>query len=418
VAAQRQTNDGAPGRDGAGTRLKRRGLIAGAAAIAAGLALGRTAQPVAAVTGGNNGQALILGANNSTGNTPNTQTQPTMLVNAASYTYGASSETLVIITDKGAPALAIGSQKPGGGGQGIYSFSSSGTAIWGNVAQSGPSTGGTAVLAYSSDPQGYGVSANAGGAGATGVYSSGNLYGVHGIASTNGGVGVSGSCTGGIGVLGTVSDGYAVLGQAVTGNGVYGFSQRNHAIVGQTTRPFFGGVTGVATIANTVGIYGTTMGVASAYAGYMDGNFVVANGVKSAAVPHADGTHRLVYCMESPENWFEDFGEAKLAGGKAEVTLDADFAGIVHADQYHVFLTPRGDCKGLYVAAQSTTGFSVREMQGGAGTLGFSYRVVARRKDIAAKRLATFDLPGKVKQDVKPPQVPRPPAAPAVPQQP
>ena len=53
--------------------------------------------------------SVLLGANNLTGNTPNTQTQPTMLINAASYTYGAGSEGLVIITDKSAPALAIGS---------------------------------------------------------------------------------------------------------------------------------------------------------------------------------------------------------------------------------------------------------------------------------------------------------------------
>ena len=73
MAAQRQTKDDIPDHDGTGKALKRRGLIAGAAAVAAGLALGRTAQPVAAVTGGTNGTALILGANNLTGNTPNTR---------------------------------------------------------------------------------------------------------------------------------------------------------------------------------------------------------------------------------------------------------------------------------------------------------------------------------------------------------
>jgi len=34
----------------------------------------------------------------------------------------------------------------------------------------------------------------------------------------------------------------------------------------------------------------------------------VIGGPKSAAVPHPDGTLRRLYCVESPESWFEDFG--------------------------------------------------------------------------------------------------------------
>jgi len=53
---------------------------------------------------------------------------------------------------------------------------------------------------------------------------------------------------------------------------------------------------------------------------YINGNYI-ATGTKSAAVPHPDGTHRLLYCMESPEAWFEDFGTGTISGGKAEVKL-------------------------------------------------------------------------------------------------
>ena len=38
-----------------------------------------------------------------------------------------------------------------------------------------------------------------------------------------------------------------------------------------------------------------------------------------------DGSHRLVYCVESPESWIEDVGKGTLAGGKAPITLDKDF---------------------------------------------------------------------------------------------
>lgn len=122
------------------------------------------------------------------------------------------------------------------------------------------------------------------------------------------------------------------------------------------------------------------------------GNFV-ATGSKSAAVAHPDGSHRLLYCMESPESWFEDFGSAALAGGRASVNLDPDFAAVVHTTDYRLFLTPEGDSRGLYVSGKSAAGFTVSEQQGGTSSLAFSYRVVARRKDVAAGRLAKFSLP-------------------------
>jgi hypothetical protein len=55
----------------------------------------------------------------------------------------------------------------------------------------------------------------------------------------------------------------------------------------------------------------------------VNGNFVATGGTKSAAVKDATGQHRLVYCVESPESWFEDFGSGQLVGGKAEIKLDS-----------------------------------------------------------------------------------------------
>jgi hypothetical protein len=62
---------------------------------------------------------------------------------------------------------------------------------------------------------------------------------------------------------------------------------------------------------------------------FVRGDFTVAGGAKSAAVPHPDGTHRWLYCLESPESWFEDFGRAQLTCGRAEVKIDPDFAALV-----------------------------------------------------------------------------------------
>jgi hypothetical protein len=69
--------------------------------------------------------------------------------------------------------------------------------------------------------------------------------------------------------------------------------------------------------------------------------------------------------VESPESWFEDFGEAQLVDGKATVPLDPEFASIVKTDAYHVFLTPYGDSNGLYVSRRNNIEFQVSEHQGG-----------------------------------------------------
>jgi hypothetical protein len=115
--------------------------------------------------------------------------------------------------------------------------------------------------------------------------------------------------------------------------------------------------------------------------------------VKNAVVPFPDGSHRLMHCMESPEHWFEDFGSARLANGRTRVELDPGFASVVKARDYRVFLTPEGDCNGLYVARKDASGFEVAELQGGASAVPFSYRIVGRRKDIKRhERFAEVDM--------------------------
>src|SRR6266540_5990513 len=111
--------------------------------------------------------------------------------------------------------------------------------------------------------------------------------------------------------------------------------------------------------------------------------------------------------MESPESVFEDFGAAKLVNGRAQVTFDPDYVAVVHNDRYFVYVTPRGDSKGLYVSSQTPSGFEVREQQGGASNLDFNYRVVARRKDIPGPRLEKVKLPEPIKELVKP-DLPKP----------
>jgi hypothetical protein len=132
------------------------------------------------------------------------------------------------------------------------------------------------------------------------------------------------------------------------------------------------------------------------------GDFIVVGGAKSAAVQHPDGSHRLLYCIESPESWFEDFGEAQLDCGHSEVTIDSNFAAAADTEAYHVFLTAYDNDQVLHVTNRTPTGFTVQSDVALAELKGknrsdlsgaFSWRIVAKRKDIKGERFARVTIP-------------------------
>ena len=99
------------------------------------------------------------------------------------------------------------------------------------------------------------------------------------------------------------------------------------------------------------------------------------------SVSTALGRNVKLYSVASPENWFEDFGSGELTAGRTQISLDPTFASTIATEEnYHVFLTPNGDCKGLYVASRTASGFEVRELAGGASNVSFDYRIVAKRR--------------------------------------
>jgi hypothetical protein len=102
-----------------------------------------------------------------------------------------------------------------------------------------------------------------------------------------------------------------------------------------------------------------------------------------------DGQQRVVFAQESPVNVFEDFGSAQLVKGAAEVTIESLFAQAVNTSQpYYVFVTPNGDCNGLFVSEKKPGSFVVKELKGGKSNLSFDYRIVAKRKGYETVRMA------------------------------
>jgi hypothetical protein len=119
----------------------------------------------------------------------------------------------------------------------------------------------------------------------------------------------------------------------------------------------------------------------------VNGNVDV-TGTKHAVLELPDGRRVALSAVESPENWFEDFGSGTLRHGVATVKLDPTFVQTVNTDlEYHVFLTPDGRCHGLYVASKTATSFEVRELGRRKANVRFDYRIVARRRGYEEVRM-------------------------------
>jgi hypothetical protein len=123
-------------------------------------------------------------------------------------------------------------------------------------------------------------------------------------------------------------------------------------------------------------------------------------GIKSALVTTEEYKERLLYAMESPEVWFEDFGTSQLVNGQSVVPIDPLFLQTINPEvSYHVFVTPLGDCNGLFVTDKTATTFEVRELDGGTANIEFDYRIVAKRLGFEDLRLESpeslsVEIPG------------------------
>jgi hypothetical protein len=313
---------------------------------------------------------------------------------------------------------------------------------------------GQAVLALSSVPNaitiygqasattgtGYGIKGDTSSSdrNAVGVYgyadsSTGNAKGVLGYAGSSSGIGVRGESfspstvgsdtsvgagiwgdTGvqqSIAVLGTADDGVAVFAQnnssayaastSVNQDG-YGLEVVNDSPSGYATA-VFGNAENSAPGNHVLTVLGGAFGGQCTID--VSGN-LGCTGSKSAVVPVDKGTRKVaLYAIEGPENWFEDAGGGQLVNGSAIVQIEPTFAQTINTEmEYRVFLTPNGDCKGLYVTQKSPASFEVHELDDGTSTIAFDYRIMAKRKGYENIRLADktkeFEIPQLPKRPV------------------
>ncbi len=248
------------------------------------------------------------------------------------------------------------------------------------------------------DPEIYGSSSTGVSAGIFGATSGTNLSAGNVGLSNNwhGGFFGSNDATGGVGALGlyngtAASQGFLGIydGTAAEGAGIYGNNDRatgvsNFGVYGDYNGAAYGvGVVGIGfngSIPNGLVDYGVWGSATSpGYAVYAFGD-LTCTGAKNASVGTSKG-NQLMYSIESPEVWFEDFGTATLVNGETTVNLSDLFLETVFIDATHpmiVTITPQGNCNGMFVEP-GTTSFTVKELGGGISNTSFSYRITCKR---------------------------------------
>ena len=238
---------------------------------------------------------------------------------------------------------------------------------------------------YLGDGGVYGRAANSGIGGLVGVGVDSTTAGVYGYWK---GKTAAGKQAGVIGYCDSNAVGNGLI-------GVYGlYNSTSYYGIGVAGVGFNGAIpttvpAGTGSALYDVGVLGT----GGDYAVYSQGNFAT-TGTKSASVPTSKG-NQLLYCVESPGLWFEDFGKSALANGETTIQLDALFLETVIIDQDHpmlVFVQPMGD-NAMFVE----TGNASFKVKGAAGSsTGFMYRVMAKRKNYQDHRFGADVVQGGV----------------------
>lgn len=119
-----------------------------------------------------------------------------------------------------------------------------------------------------------------------------------------------------------------------------------------------------------------------------------AGGAVSTCVEDLNGEPVTLHAIETPEFYFQDYGEAKLINGRAHIDIDPILAKNIAINEKHplrVFVQLEGDCNGVYVTNKSATGFDVVELNGGVSNTTFQWSITCNVADMkVGNRMSKF----------------------------
>jgi len=336
---------------------------------------------------------------------------------ASTSSYGSYSTSSTYVGSFGFSTSYVGVYGRSNGSVGVYGVNSVATPSANEtpgVGVEGFSNGSAGVLGVNptgdaTPGAGYGVEGSSNGSDGVHGYGGPNSSGVGGEAFFGtwgrgigyGAVGITLNGTGSNGVFGasySATNGVGTYGEAdaTTGIGVLGVNDNACSSGCHTNVIPASGVAGVGYI----GLVGQAFNATSYPFLALDnlgndiafidvaGNFYYHGGLNHF-VKTRSGSVGRTYAAASTMRTIEDFGSGALVGGAGTVRLEPAFADTIDGNSgYQVFLTPQGDCNGLYIAQKTGSAFVVRELHGGHSSIAFDYRIVAKENGHAAERVA------------------------------
>jgi hypothetical protein len=110
------------------------------------------------------------------------------------------------------------------------------------------------------------------------------------------------------------------------------------------------------------------------------------NGGGKGALEHTSTGSRFLFSIESPENYYEDFGEDKIVSGICKINIDPLFNEVTKGD-YKILLTAYGKHTYLYAEKTDSTYFTVFSDE----DIEFSWVIIKHRVHHNLKRFPNYE---------------------------
>jgi len=290
--------------------------------------------------------------------------------------------------------------------EGIYAYAYNDDAIEGHTANSsyyavkGVNDNTTAGIGIRGDGYQAGIMGNS--ATGTGIFALGTTTGLYASATT--GSGIDSRTTS------TNQFHYGIFGFNMTtlGNGIVGVgnNEATYYVINGGSGGVFNGYQNSATYYG-MGVYGrgenvNAYGAAGGYfQGYVGTNYsyayvalysggtqykITGSGTVSTIVKNTNQDLVTLHCPETPEVYFQDFGEAQLVNGKTHIDIDPTFAKNIAVNEKHplhviIQLYDDENCKGVIVKNRTQNGFDIVELNNGTSNAKLSWFITANRAD-------------------------------------
>jgi hypothetical protein len=290
--------------------------------------------------------------------------------------------------------------------EGVYAYAYNDDAIEAHAASSsyyaikGTNDNASGGIGIRGDGYQAGIMGNS--ANGTGVFAFGTTTGLYASATT--GLGVDSRTSS------TNQFHYATFGfnSATNGTGIAGVgnNEATYYILNGGSGGAFNGYQNSATYYG-IGVYGRGEnvnaygGVGGYFQGYVSSNSsyayvaayfsgtqykITGSGTVSTIVKDNNNELVTLHCPETPEVYFQDFGEAQLVNGKVHIDIDPTFAKNIAVNDNHplhviIQLYDDENCKGVIVKNRTKNGFDVVELNNGTSNAKLSWFVTANRAD-------------------------------------